>query len=35
MLIYLQKPDTHLVSGKKTWNKFGRKQGVYKLSKYY
>ncbi|TRZ39254.1 hypothetical protein CEQ21_07760 (plasmid) [Niallia circulans] len=24
MLIYLQKPDAHLVAGMKTWNKFGR-----------
>lgn len=24
MLIYMQKPDAHLVAGLKTWNKFGR-----------
>ena len=24
MLIYLQKPDAHLVASMKTWNKFGR-----------
>lgn len=24
MLIYMQKPDAHLVAGMKTWNKFGR-----------